>query len=70
MGLIWPYCVFSQTFYPNLKIFLHEYIRHIRDISQLCRRLKAAQGLVAKNNDNEDDDDQDREYSDDEEDAV
>ena len=35
MSLIWPYCVFSQTFYPNLKIFLHEYIRHIRDISQL-----------------------------------
>ena len=28
-------CVISQTFYPKLQIFLHEYIRHIRDISQL-----------------------------------
>ena len=28
--------MFSQTFYPNLYRFLHEYIRHIRDISQLC----------------------------------
>ena len=35
IGLIWSYCVFSQTFYPNLKIFLHGYIRHIRDILQL-----------------------------------
>ena len=26
----------SQTFYPNWPIFLHGYIRHIRDIFQLC----------------------------------
>ena len=26
----------SQTFYPNLPIFLHRYICHICDISQLC----------------------------------
>ena len=26
-------------FYPNLPIFLHGYIRHIRDISQLCIRV-------------------------------
>ena len=30
--------MFSQTFYPNL--FLHGYIRHIRDILQLCAQLK------------------------------
>ena len=24
--------MFSQTFYPNLQIFLHGYIPHIRDI--------------------------------------
>ena len=29
----------SQTLYPNLQLFLHEYIRHIRDISQLCNKL-------------------------------
>ena len=23
IGLIWPNCVFSQTFYPNLQIFLY-----------------------------------------------
>ena len=34
--LILQNCVFSQTFYPNLPIFLHGYIRYIRDISQLC----------------------------------
>ena len=28
-------CIFSQTFYPNLQIYLHENIRHIRDILQL-----------------------------------
>ena len=28
--------VFPQTFYPNLPIFLHGYICHICDISQLC----------------------------------
>ena len=33
--LILQNCVSSQTFYPNLPIFLHGYIRHIRDISQL-----------------------------------
>ena len=27
--------LFSQTFYPSLPIFLHGYIRHIRDITQL-----------------------------------
>ena len=38
---IFPKCLFllffcpSQTFYPNLPIFLHGYIRHIRDILQL-----------------------------------
>ena len=26
-----------QTFYPNWPIFLHGYIRHIRDIFQLCQ---------------------------------
>ena len=26
----------NPYFYPNLPIFLHGYIRHIRDISQLC----------------------------------
>ena len=36
IGLIWSYCVFSQTFYLNLQILLHRYIRHICDISQLC----------------------------------
>ena len=35
-GSIWPNCIFSQTFYPNLQIFLHGYIRHIRDSLQLC----------------------------------
>ena len=29
----------SQTFYPNWPIFLHGYIRHIRDIFQLCLAL-------------------------------
>ena len=38
IGLIWSYCLFSQTVYPNLYTFLHGYIRHIRDISQLCLR--------------------------------
>ena len=33
---ILPSCVFSQTFYPDLQIFIHRYIRHICDISQLC----------------------------------
>ena len=28
-------CITPQAFYPNLPIFLHGYIRHIRDISQL-----------------------------------
>ena len=32
-------CVVSYTLYPNLPIFLHRYICHICDISQLCRRL-------------------------------
>ena len=36
IGLHWPNNMPSQTFYPNLPIFLHEYIRHIRDILQLC----------------------------------
>ena len=26
----------SQTYYPNLQTYLHGYIRHIRDILQLC----------------------------------
>ena len=36
----------SQTFYPNLPICLHGYIRHIRDILQLWeyRGQKGAQG--------------------------
>ena len=29
--------MFSHTFYPNLPIFLHRYICHICDISQLCK---------------------------------
>ena len=29
-------CLFPQTFYHNLPIFLHGYICHIRDILQLC----------------------------------
>ena len=33
--------MFSQTFHPNLPIFLHGYIRHIRDISQLCSTAPA-----------------------------
>ena len=36
--------MFFQTFYPNLKIFLHGYIRHIRDISQLCAGRVAGGG--------------------------
>ena len=31
-----PIILASQTFYPTWPIFLHGYIRHIRDISQLC----------------------------------
>ena len=34
-GLIWLNCVCSQTFYPNMQIFLHRYIRHFRDVLQL-----------------------------------
>ena len=37
IGLIWPNCNFSQTFYPNPQIFLHGYIRHIHDILQIWR---------------------------------
>ena len=29
-------CPSSQTFYPNWPISLHGYIRHIRDIFQIC----------------------------------
>ena len=29
-------CVVFYTFYPNLPIFLHRYICHTCDISQLC----------------------------------
>ena len=35
-GLILQICMFFQTIYPNLKTFLHGYIRHTRDILQLC----------------------------------
>ena len=38
-GLIFLNCVRSQTFYPNLLIFLHGYIRHIRDILQLWQQF-------------------------------
>ena len=31
------YLLSFQFFYPNLPIFLHGYIRHIRDIFQLCQ---------------------------------
>ena len=31
-----PYFHILPNFFPNLPIFLHGYIRHIRDISQLC----------------------------------
>ena len=42
--LILQIFVFSQTFYPKLPIFLHGYIRHIRDISQLwCWRRFSCQ---------------------------
>ena len=44
--LILQNCVSSQTFYPNLPIFLHGYIRHIRDISQLCFSLPFCQGCI------------------------
>ena len=37
-GLILQSCMFSQTFYPNLQIFLHWYIHHIRDIFQLWQK--------------------------------
>ena len=42
----------SQTFYPNLH-FLHGYIRHIRDISQLCKDVEDAVwwGAVAHQDD-------------------
>ena len=33
--LILQNCIFFQTFYPTLPIFLHGYIRHICDILQL-----------------------------------
>ena len=39
----------SQTFYPNWPIFLHGYIRHIRDIFQLW--------VIVQGNDNYDSDD-------------
>ena len=35
-GLFLLIILASQTFYPNCPIFLHGYIRHIRDIFQLC----------------------------------
>ena len=35
-GLFLLIILASQTFYPNWPIFLHGYIRHIRDIFQLC----------------------------------
>ena len=34
--LIWHNRLFCHTFYPSLPIFLHRYICHICDISQLC----------------------------------
>ena len=34
--LFWHNHVCYHTFYPNLPIFLHRYICHICDISQLC----------------------------------
>ena len=34
--LVFAYFWSSQIFYPNLQLFLHGYIRHIRDIFQLC----------------------------------
>ena len=46
-GLFWPNCIFSQTFYPSLQIFLHEYIRHIRDISQLWASYRRPQNLIS-----------------------
>ena len=46
IGLIWPNCMPSQTFYPNLQIFLHGYIRHIRDILQLCNYHKTERNHV------------------------
>ena len=33
------------NFYPNLPIFLHEYIRHIRDISQLWFQADTAEPI-------------------------
>ena len=35
-GLFLLIILASQTFYPNCPIFLYGYIRHIRDILQLC----------------------------------
>ena len=35
-GLILKICIFSQTYFPNLQIFLQGYIRHICDVLQLC----------------------------------
>ena len=43
-------CIFSQSFYPNLQIFLYGYIRHIRDILQLwaCVAILGLDPLKAK----------------------
>ena len=40
----------SQTFYPNLQISLHEYLRHIRDISQLWPDVIWAALVLARSN--------------------
>ena len=34
-GVICQICTYLQTFYPNLPIFFHGHICHIRDILQL-----------------------------------